>query len=149
MADRANQVTDPRVLNVELGIGALNKDIIERMRVMKSGRETRRYGNVVCTFSGVTDPREMYANRRARALCTKLVQLGFVSYLNYTTTFLPDLPGFVRQGWGMLEIWLCSLNIFDEETPVTIELLDESKQVLKEANTRARALLGPCRRCRA
>src|ERR1700722_18915561 len=81
------------VLIVDLGLDATNYDLLDQMRVMKRAREERFYPHVVAQIRGFgDDPRELYDIPEVRAFCRRLVNLGFVSYLEVTTLINPKLP---------------------------------------------------------
>jgi hypothetical protein len=78
------------VLFVDLGIDATNDDILDQMRKMKSCRENRTYSNLVCTVRGFSDDkRNLFEIPEVRAFCRRVVNLGFISYLDFTTTVPP------------------------------------------------------------
>jgi hypothetical protein len=133
-----------KVLLVELGIDATNDDIFDQMRVMKKAREERFYDNIVCSIRDFgADPRELYEIPEVRAFCRRVVNLGFISYLDFTTLFNPELPELAKQGWGAAEIWLCGEKRLGARNPLTTELLDELQQAVGESNAKADAALGP------
>ena len=53
-------------------------------------RENRTYSNVVCTVRGFSDDkRNLFEIPEIRAFCRRVVNLGFISYLDFTTTVPP------------------------------------------------------------
>jgi hypothetical protein len=127
------------ILHVQLSLDASNDAIVEQMRIMKRGRENGFYTNVVCTIGGFgDDPRELYQIPEARAFCRRLVTIGFISYLDGTTTMFDNPLG---EGWGAAEVWLASENKFAEEIPAS--LLGDIETAILVANEKCDALLGP------
>ena len=133
-----------KVLLVELGIDASNNDIIDQMRIMKRARQEGLYDNVICTIRGFDDDRrELYDIPEVRAFCRRLVNLAFISYLDFVTTIVADAPEVVKKGWGAAEVWLCGEGRFSTGAEWTIELIGEIEQAVGESNVKADALLGP------
>ena len=125
-------------------IDATNDDVIEQMRVMKRGREEGRYDNVICIIRGFDDdPRELYDIPEVRAFCRRIVNLAFISYLDFATTVLTDVPDLVKKGWGAAEVWLCGEGRFKTGAEWTMELVSEIAQAVGESNEKADGLLGP------
>jgi hypothetical protein len=84
-------VTAGYILFVEPGIDATNDDILDQMRIMKRGREKGISKYIVCTIRGFGDDhREIYEIPEVGAFCRRIVNLGFVSYLELTTLFSLD-----------------------------------------------------------
>jgi hypothetical protein len=132
------------VLFVDLGIDASNDDILDQMRKMKSCREDRSYGHVVCTVRGFSDDmRNLFEIPEVRAFCRRVVNLGFISYLDFTTTFDSSVPAIAKDAWGAAEVWLCGEGRLRSQMPLTEELLDELQQVVCESNEKADAAIGP------
>ncbi len=133
-----------RVLTVDLGLDATDPDLLDQMRIMKRVREEHRYDRIVCTIRGFTgDPRELYDIPEVRAYCNRLVDLGFISYLDFSTLFDPKTPELARHGWGASEVWLCSEGRLKAHNPLTREILNELQQAILKSNERADAGLGP------
>jgi hypothetical protein len=133
-----------RVLNVDLGLDATDNDIFNQMRIMKRAREERCYDNVVCTIRDFSDdPRELYDIPEVQVYCKRLVDLGFISYLDFSTFFNPKTPEVAKCGWGASEVWLCSQMRLKSANLLTHEILNEVKQQISESNKRADAVIGP------
>ncbi len=134
------------VLFVELGIDATNDDILAQMKTMKACREDGSYGHVVCTVRGFDDDkRHLFEIPKVRAFCRRVVNLGFVSYLDFTTTFDETVPAIAKDGWGAAEVWLCGEGRLRSQMPLTEELIDELKLVVRKSNEKADAAIGPMR----
>jgi hypothetical protein len=132
------------VLIVDLGLDATNEDILEQMRVMKRAREEGFYKHVVCGVRNFgDDPRELYEIAEVRAFCRRLVNLGFISYLDFSTVFVPDLPPVAKKGWGAAEVWLCGEGRLEAQNPLDEQILDELKQAVMQSNAKADKALGP------
>lgn len=131
------------LLIVELGIDATNAQIVDKMRVMKQARSESSCKHVVCVVSGFnSDSRELQDIPEVRAFCLRLVNLGFISYLDFTTYLYPSVPASLRSTWGAAEVWLCGENRLNAKTQVTTDLITEIKAVCLEANRKADATLG-------
>jgi hypothetical protein len=132
------------VLFVDLGIDATNEDILTQMRKMKSCREDRSYSNVVCSVRGFSDDeRSLFEIPEVRAFCRRVVNLGFISYLDFTTTFDTSVPAIAKDGWGAAEVWLCGEGRLRSQMPLTRELIDELKRVVCKSNEKADSAIGP------
>jgi len=89
------------ILFVELGIDATNDEILDQMRTMKACREDGSYGHVVCTVRGFSeDKRDLFEIPVLRAFCLRVVNLGFISYLDFTTTFDSTLSVIAKERLG-------------------------------------------------
>jgi len=132
------------ILFVELGIEATNDDILDQMRKMKACREDGSYSYVVCTVRGFgDDERRLFEIPEVRAFCRRIVNLGFISYLDFTTTFDSRVPAIAKDAWGATEVWLCGENRMRARMPLTRKLLDELQQAVSASNEKADAALGP------
>ena len=132
------------VLFVELGIDATNDDILDQMRTMKACREDRSYGHVVCSVRGFSDDeRRLFEIPEVKAFCRRVVNLGFISYLDFTTTFDTSVPAIAKDAWGAAEVWLCGEGRLRSQMPLTRELLDELQRVVCESNEKADDAIGP------
>lgn len=132
------------VLFVELGIDATNDDILDQMRIMKLAREDRSYSNVVCSIRGfAADARELFDIPEVRAFCRRIVNLGFISYLDFSTIFNPQVPDLAKQSWGAAEVWLCSEGRLKALNPLTKDILHELQHAVLLSNAKADAALGP------
>jgi hypothetical protein len=131
------------MLYVELGINATNDDIVDQMRIMKRAREERLYTNVVCMIRGFdNDSRPLVDIPEVRAFCRRLVDRGFISYLDYSTTITgPKVPEETQGLWGAAEVWFCAEG--KREVLVSLELLKAVEKVVLESNVVADRTLGP------
>jgi hypothetical protein len=140
----AEDVMAERVLLVELGIDATNDDILDQMRTMKTAREERTYDTVVCSIRGFSDDaRELYEIPEVRGFCRRVVNLGFISYLDFSTIFNPEVPDLAKQGWGAAEVWLCGEGRLKTMNPLTRDILHELQRAVVESNAKADAALRP------
>jgi len=131
------------VLIVNLGLAATNDDILDQMRVMKRGREEKLYQHVVCGLRDFgDDPRELYDIPEARAFCRRLVSLGFISYLDFSTLFAQDLPEPAKAGWGAAEVWLCGEGRLKAKNTLNKVVLAELERAVMVSNAIAEKALG-------
>lgn len=125
-----------------LSIYATNEDIQKSMAKRKEQRETGTK-HVTCTISGFEhDPRELHEIPEVRAFCRRLINLAYISYLDYATT-LPWSDPLTQGSLGGLEIWLLSENLMAIEVEYTKEMGERFYKVLMEANEKADKLCGP------
>jgi len=78
-----------------------------------------------------------------RAFCRRVVNLGFISDLDFTTTFGSTVPAIAKDAWGAAEVWLCGEGRLRKQMPLTVELLAELQQAVCESNGKADAAIGP------
>jgi hypothetical protein len=104
---------------------------------MITARRARDYPNVIvsCRFSGYgDDDRELWEIPEVRQLCQRLFDIGFVSDLDESTTYLCPPP---KPPWGVgagaLEIWMMAKDYVDCR-PVDEVLLQEFRQDLAKAS---------------
>jgi len=110
------------MLFVELGIDATNDEILDQMRTMKACREDGSYGHVVCTVRGFSeDKRDLFEIPEVRAFCRRVVNLGIISYLDFTTTFDSTVPAISKDALGAAEVWLCGEGRLRKQIPLTVE----------------------------
>ena len=134
------------ILFVDLGLDASNEDIVDQMRILKRAREERRYKAIVCLVRGFDDdPRELFDIPEVRAFCRRIVNLGLISYLDFTTFFNPEVPEEAKKAWGAAEVWLCGEGGLKRNNTLMKKLLDELEQVVTESNGRADKAVGPMR----
>jgi hypothetical protein len=133
-----------RVLFVRLGINASDGEILHQMRIMEPARGTPFFWeHVVCAIVGYEDDaRELYEIPEARAFCRRLVDMGFIAFLDETTLFSSDMPAMAKQGFGAMEVWLCAEDRLQAINLMTRELADEWAKVLAQAKMRADELIG-------
>lgn len=125
---------------VPVALDMANDELLDLMRGMKHSREIR-CEHVVCLISGFgDDKREMYLIPEARAFCKRLVDQGFISYLDYATSIVDDGTA---GSWGAFEVWVCSKGKYGGKGTDVTDWLVEFNNVLGESNSKADALLGP------
>jgi hypothetical protein len=127
---------------IELVIGMSNEELREKMRLMKSAREGDRFSNIGCVITGFgNDPRDLWEIAEVRAFCRRLIDQGFVSYLDMGTIF-PGCPEDMKTTMGAAEVVLFSTGRSGADL---LALLDETKDILEVANDKADAVCGPLR----
>lgn len=139
------------IYNASLDVSATDEELIDCMRRMKVVRETKTAQHVICSFRGYdNDPREAWAIPEIRALCKRLMLLGFISYLDPSVTLpfkhIADAPDYIKTGFGSLEVWLASENRggYEVEIP-TEELLRFFEETLPKSNAKSDSLVGEFR----
>ncbi len=125
---------------ITLGLDMTNEELLDLMLGMKLSRENGA-ANVVCFISGFNhDKRELFDIPEVRAFCRRLVDQAFISYLDFCTNY----PGSeFRNSLGALEIWLTAEGHMGLHTELTLEMLDEAKEVLLKSNAKADSIFGP------
>jgi hypothetical protein len=88
------------------------------------------------------DERSLFEIPEVRAFCRRVVNRGFISYLDFTTTFDATVPAIAKDGWCAAEVWLCGEGRLRGQMTLTRELLDELQFVVCESNEKADAAIG-------
>lgn len=132
---------------IRLQVALSNQALIDLMREMARMRQQPRIGSVVCTIDGYDhDPRELGEIPEVRAFCRRLVDQGFISFLEATTSIpeLSKVPGGSQAGLGAFEVWALAHGYIGKAGTYRHphERLTEFKEALIQANQRADALLG-------
>ncbi len=126
-------------------VGASNADILAMMQAMKVARESGGVAHVVCFIDGFDeDERDLHEIPEARAFCRRLVDLGFVSWLDFQTT----MPATKAQkdcesSLGAFEVWLLAEGRMKNGMEITPALLDEAYEAVLCSNEISDAAIGP------
>ena len=89
-----------------------------------------------CNFTSFdNDKRDVWEIPECRALCRRLVNLGFISCLSY----LNLKRG--RGAWGAFDVWLCAEGLMRRETKITPPIKAAFLKALDKANAVADAAL--------
>lgn len=134
---------NPAVMIVALGLNETNEELIDHMRRMKMSRELRMVDNIGCCISGFgEDPRELGEIPEVIAFCRRLVNQGFISYLDFSTTADVVKENGMSLAWGALEVWLCSIRKMSKHVEITKYHLDKFEKVLGKSNEKADSVCG-------
>jgi hypothetical protein len=127
--------TDIYVFTLELS--ETNEAIQDFMHTMKSLREIQKDALIVCSIYGFDeDPRELHEIPEVRGFCRRLVSVGFISYLDYASTLLPEERQ-TAPGLGAFEVWACGEGIMRNGLEFTENLSARFNLVLRRANAAA------------
>lgn len=133
---------DLAILAIELSLS--NQELLDMMHKAKELREDGKFSNIICAVHGFDDDsRELYEIPEVRAFCRRLVCQGFISYLDFCTTVPEACDGETLDGWGAMEVWLCSEGRLAKTVEITEPLLKEIEAVLLKSNAKADAAVGP------
>jgi hypothetical protein len=128
-------------------------ELIEVMRQLRDVRE-KPIAVVVCAIEGFeNDPRQLGQIPELRAFCRRLVDLGFISWLEPTTTLSLLISEYVQQAYpslgtylGAWEVWAIAQGLCnrpDGAYPATVgEVLRWMRADLLNANARSEQTLG-------
>ena len=67
------------------------------------------------------DKRDLFEIPVVRAFCRRVVNLGIISYLDFTTTFDSTVPAISKDALGAAEVWLCGEGRLRKQIPLTVE----------------------------
>ena len=102
----------PGLVIQPLELSYTNDELVRLMRWCRDHRERNPNDHIVCTIGGFDDdPRELGQIPEARALCRRLVGIGFISWLDVCTS-IPQLKGIgMEAGLGAFEVWAIAEGI--------------------------------------
>jgi hypothetical protein len=128
---------------MECGPYESNNDLLNDMRKMKNARELN-CAHIVCVISGFdNDKREMFQIPEARAFCRRLVDIGFISYLDNAVCFGNKDIDVLGGSWGDFEVWTCAEGRFhDKAEQINSVILKAFKHALLTANAKSDSLVG-------
>ena len=116
-----------------------NEEILDQMRKCRALRESG-VDNIVCFIDGHNqDTRELWEIPEARAFCKRLVDLGFISYLDYWTTGDKKLC----VAMGAVEVIAIAESKGVKPVFTAVDLMTRFKDVVLLSNERADAAIGP------
>ncbi|MCZ2341488.1 MAG: hypothetical protein LC104_06780 [Bacteroidales bacterium] len=111
--------------------------LIDLMKVMREMRIQRLVDHIGTTLSGWgEDPRELIDIPEVRETCQHLIDTGFVSYLDFSTSIKP--PQELIGTLGAMEVFLIATNRRNPE--ITEAFLAEVETMLGQANLTADAV---------
>ncbi len=127
-------------LIAEVSVDATDETIRTLIRMLNRAHQAGRHKHFVCSVVGL-DPEvaEPWKLPAFASLCGRLVESGFIWFLDASTHHPPGQPEHLQAGLGALEVWAASRGQFN--APVTPALLDEAKGVIDRAGEVATAML--------
>lgn len=127
------------VLTLEMS----NADLVEIMRSLRRIRSSGDPARIVCSIHGFDDdPRELWNIPEVQSFCRRLIDIGFISDLEFAPHWEPDLSGTPGQGGlGAVEIWLMAEGRFGQTLELDANVLAEASLVVTRANARADEVL--------
>ncbi len=129
-------------LIAEVAIDATDETIRTLMRMLNRARQASRHKHFVCSVVGFDrDAADPWQTPPFRALCTRLVDTGFIWFMDASTLHPPGQPDHLQAGLGALEIWMISQGVFGSPTGVTPEVLGQAKTAIDRAGEVAAAAL--------
>jgi hypothetical protein len=133
------------VMCISLESNMTDNEIKECIQLMIPACIARTRGFCL-TISGFDDdPRELWQIPEATEFMRRLVDLGFISALEVSTTAIELLPIYAKgkqlPGFGALEVWMCgtgrmSLGSMDVTRPV----IEDFHKALQAANRKAQTV---------
>jgi hypothetical protein len=130
------------LLIMNLPVDSSDMELLVAMRVMKRSREQSAEGHIVLTIPGFDDdPANVWQNPEVQRFCHRLVELGFISFLDLSTC-LPWNAAELHAALGGLEIWLIGEGKFRNSIEITQQLAHRFDDVLATCYSRAAKLVG-------
>jgi hypothetical protein len=127
---------------MNLALDSSDDELLDAMRVMKRSREQKAEGHIVLTILGFDeDQREVWQIPEVQRYCHRLVEIGFVSFLD-TSTSLPWNAVELHAVIGGLEVWLIGEGKFHNSIEITEQLARQFDEVISASNARAEKLVG-------
>lgn len=135
---------DNYLLCIAVASNESDDGILAHMRTMKAVRESHSWQHVRCSITGYdSDPRELWDIPEVAPLCQRLVDMGFISYLDFGNVPFME-PVSDNMALGAAEVLLFAAGrMRGGETFWTRDLLAELQGAWHESNARADALVGP------
>jgi hypothetical protein len=135
-----NHAQEPFMI-AEVAIDATDQTILTLMRMVNRAHQAGRHKHFVCSVvgfdRGAADP---WATPAFRSLCGRLVESGFVWFMDASTLHPPGQPEHLQAGLGALEIWMISQGVFGTSAP-TPAMLEQAKRAIDKAGLVAAATL--------
>ncbi len=134
--------TEPFLI-AEVAINATDQMILTLMRMLDRAHRAGRHKHFVCSVTGIDrDAADPWADPAFASLCGRLVESGFVSFLDASTLHPPGQPEHLQAGFGALEVWMVSRGLFGTSAPPTPAVLAEARDAIDRAGRTAAAALG-------
>jgi hypothetical protein len=130
------------IVIMNLALDSSDEELLDAMRVMKRSREQKAEGHIVLTIPGFDDVhREVWQIPEVQRYCHRLVEIGFISFLD-TSTSLPWNADELHAALGGLEVWLIGEGKFHNSIEITEQLARQFDEVMSAAGARAEKLVG-------
>lgn len=131
---------------VWLTADSTDEEIIGMMVSLRDRRlddhERKRLSKIYLGIHGFdTDPRELWEVAEVRQLCQKLIDFGFISYLDFCGSLDDDFRKDAGPPFGAAEVILCAENRITDPMEWTKELHRELFDRWVETNERADELV--------
>lgn len=125
------------LLIMSLGVDSSNEELLDAMLVMKRSREQSAERHIVLLIPGFDDdPANVWKIPEVQRFCYRLVELGFISFLDLSTCLPWNAPE-LHAALGGLEVWLISEGKFRNSMELTKQLAHRFDEVLSVSFKRA------------
>lgn len=128
---------DPLVI-IDLKISITNDELLDFMRLMRTHRQLERCHIVLFINGFGEDKRELWEIPEVRAFCRRLVDIGFISYLD---SMIADKA--LAGSLTALEVWLTAQGRMSAKVVLREKQIDEFFAAICEANEAADKAIGP------
>ena len=137
-----NAAQEPFLI-AEVAVDATDVTILTLMRMLRRAHQAGRHKHFVCSVVGIDrDAPDPWEQPAFVSLCGRLVDSGFVSFLDASTLHPPGQPEHLQAGLGALEVWMASRRLFGNSAP-TADVLHQARAAIDRAGLAAAAALGP------
>ncbi len=127
-------------LIAQVAIDATDGSILTLMRMLDRAHRAGRHRHFVCSVTGLApDAQDPWKLPAFAALCGRLVDSGFIAFLDHSTLHPPGQPEHLQAGFGALEVWMTSRGLFGAAAGVTPAILEQARVAVDAARVTASA----------
>ena len=140
-----NPAQEPFLI-AEVSVDATDETILTLMRMLDRAHRAGRHAHFICSVIGVDrDAPDPWRQPAFAALCRRLVDAGFIAFLDASTLHPPGQPDHLQAGFGALEVWMVARGTFGTGGRPTPAVLAEARAAIDRAREVATAALGTAR----
>jgi hypothetical protein len=130
-------------LIAEVAVDASDATILTLMRMLDRAHRAGRHKHFICSVVGIDrDAPDPWEQPAFVELCGRLVDSGFVWFLDASTLHPPGQPDHLQAGFGALEVWLASRRMFGAAPPTAAVMAEGLAAVERAGEAAAAALRG-------
>ena len=136
-----NPAQEPFLI-AEVAVDATDQTILTLMRMLSRAHIAGRHQHYILSVTGIDpDAADPWQRPAFVDLCRRLVEAGFIWFLDASTLHPPGQPEHLQAGFGALEVWMVSRGLFGTAAAVTPAVLEEAGAAIERAGGIAAAAL--------